>query len=350
MLATAVRVWQLLTRPRTQVHKAVFALWICLAVLFVNSSQAQSSSGSVAGARTTPEKSIAESYKSAMDAQRWPDAHALSVKLTDSAPGDALAWYRRARAAKFDAQWEDARSSLDKAIALDPKMTFSQAPERVKALDGDITNGLSARAAPTVASPVAPTSTASEITIVGAVVPAAVEVVTATSSIALRGGDTSSVASIGPTKQEHVIHVPVGTQLLGVLLLVAIIAGTWVVWRRGEIATRNFTDFLSRLDQTALEEKKIYHLADIFEGMTRVQREMHALKERLSEQGLTDTAIGELIDTVLPELERNIGLAPLQELYMRGMDAGNTTQEEVTRRLLHMNRTGRYTVSVAGRT
>lgn len=326
---------------------------------------------------------VVQKYLAAMDASQFGRAHEAAQQLTQDAPRDSMAWYRRARAAAGAKAWDDAATALAKAKDLDPKMSFTQNPVRVQELEARIAEGLkltqrppevvvaekSAAAAGSVGAAVTTQTTPPP-----AAEPAAVAAAGPIAEAASAGAEATSAlnaaqAAVGHPAQPTPVVAnrpplaaiavsaepyelpwwdPLPVRLLcGVLLLAMLgLAGLALVLRQMSAGNARFQAFLDHISDMEKEHGQLHDLADVYEGMARVQREMHQLVKHMEEKGLTESEIYAEMKLLQPTLDRNIGLAPLRELELRGMDANTTTAEEVTKRVLEMHRKGRYTMRV----
>ncbi len=336
-------------RPLAAMHKGVWIAALCAATI----SWTGAAGATPGGASVQESVGSAQQYKAAMDDKRWPQAHEISKRLTQQTPTDALAWYRRARAAAFAEQWDDAAQALAQAKSLDATLAFSQEPWRVNTLEALIAKNLQP------ATPLGTASAAQDQSPPVAVPASAPETALAPAPTTVASAPVPIPEVPIPSAVDHRATSPItgddagftGTQVLAIfgVLLVALLGSIYTAFgMRSEIrqARREFSDFLSKVNQLQAEGSHLNAMADVFEGMTRVQKELFALQKLLSARGLADTAIFEAIEGLQPVLDRNIGLAPLHELELRGMNANEISQAEVTRRMLQLKRTGRYTVVV----
>ena len=248
-----------------------------------------------------------DDYRAAIEKKDWVGAWAATKDLTAAEPASALQWYRRARAAAFSGDRTDAREALTKAKTLDPSLSFTQDPARVQVLEARI----AALSLPILASAPAVASTSEPGSVTAAVTPTVAE--------------PTMVATLAPPQTVQLpVAVPESTGLKW-MLAVAIglsLGGIGIgIWHGFQVhATRKtFEKFLADAATTRSDHERLEKLSNVFEAMARAQKQTHLLAKLLEDHKLTESAIYAAVCEFQPVLDRNIGMAPLHQLELRGI-------------------------------
>lgn len=215
-----------------------------------------------------------ESARQALAAGKYNQVVELTKKISQSSPGLVINWYRMAIASAKTSDFAQAQKALEMAMTLDPSLSFSSSPERVRKLKFDIAKRLKQGSTDGITPEVF-------------VEPAEAKVPDAVNPVVLTE----------PSKAFQPLDSNLNVWMVGFVLLSIFIAGILAF-----ILDR-------QLQQRKINKQKELALKPLEELIEYVRDNSFLLMERLALHGHKDTALFQSLDKSLTVLELESGRA-----------------------------------------